>query len=226
MLRFCRASAVLCCAVCTVRKSNGSMPFSLFHKLHKWMNERLNEWMFFRQNRCCCCVVGGAFSLAICSFAIPTIALALYLYLSFDSLCQHLYLHIICVCRNVCTKIRTHKVNKVVWRAWAPTRSLTCTNTPLAGFSSVFIPFYTVFHGNELNIKMVDSWLRYTHTHTPNQRHSERFRRTDINIFQIKFVSENKVWVSSQIKPAPPHTSTSTTKPSGKMDRFCVRLCH
>lgn len=72
----CYAFAVLalCCAVCTVRKSNGSMPFSLFHKLHKWMNERLNEWMFFRQNRCCCCVVGGAFSLAICSFAIPTIA--------------------------------------------------------------------------------------------------------------------------------------------------------
>lgn len=192
------------------------------------MNERTTEWMNVLSSKSllllCCWRCFFSRHLLVCNPYNRT--LALYLYLSFDSLCQHFYLHIICVCRNVCTKIRTHKVDKVVWRAWAPTRSLTCTNTPLAGFSSVFIPFYTVFHGNELNIKMVDSWLRYTHTHKPNQRHSERFRRTDINIFQIKFVSENKVWVSSQIKPAPPHTSTSTTKPSGKMDRFCVRLCH
>lgn len=128
----------------------------LFH----FFTNCINEWMFFRQT----VVVLALLFLAKCSFA-PSLPLSLYLYLSFDSFYQHFnrYKHIICVCRNVCTKIRTQSEwNRLDGVAWAHEYR-----------SRIFISFHSILHGISTVMNWISRWLihdcdTHTHTNTPN----------------------------------------------------------
>lgn len=139
-----------------------------------------NGWMNVLSSNCC--YVVGAFPrhLLGCS-QYHRIRLSLCLYLPFGSFVipAFIFTHYMrvskCLHENPHTKwIKSSKWcgERERWRARSHARIL------LTDFHQFSFPFYTAFYGNELNIKMVDSWLRYTHTH--QTYHSARFRYTQI----------------------------------------------